>query len=152
MYSRFILLIEDNEDDIKLTQMAFKKNNIINDLIIIKDGEEALDYIFCRGSYSDRDINDMPTLILLDINLPKVDGIEVLRQIRANKKTKLIPVVILTSSKEEKDLINGYSLGCNSYICKSVNFNEFTLAMKQLGLYWLIINEEPPKIVGGING
>lgn len=146
MYSKFILLVEDNEDDIKLTQMAFKENNIMNELVIIQDGAEALDYIFCKGNYSNRDKNELPTLILLDIKLPKVDGIEVLKQIRANKKTKLIPVVILTSSNEEKDILNGYSLGCNSYVCKPVNFNEFTSAMKQLGLYWLIINEEPPTI------
>ncbi len=146
MNSGYILLIEDNEDDVKLTQMAFKENNIKNELVIIYDGAEALDYIFCKGAYSDRDINNIPVLILLDIKLPKVDGIEVLRKIRANKRTKLIPVVILTSSNEEKDIINGYSLGCNSYVRKPVNFNDFSTAMKHLGLYWLVINEKPPKI------
>ena len=147
MNSKFILLIEYNEDDIKLTEMAFIENNIMNELVVLRDGVEAIDYIFCKGAYSNRDINKLPTLILLDIKLPKIDGIEVLKQLRSNKSTKFIPVVILSSSKEEKDLIKGYSLGCNSYIHKPVDFNEFTDAMKQLGLYWLIINEEPPKIL-----
>ncbi len=146
MDSKFILLIEDSEDDIKLTEMAFKENNIKNELVVLRDGAEAMDYIFCKGTYSNRDKNKLPALILLDIKLPKINGIEVLKQLRSNIRTKLIPVVILTSSKEEKDLINGYSFGCNSYVRKPVNFNEFTGAMKQLGLYWIILNEEPPKI------
>ena len=122
MDSKIIMLVEDNEDDIKLTQMAFKKNNIMNEMIILRDGAEALDYLFGKGAYSDRDIGEMPSVILLDIKLPKVDGLEVLKQLRDNKRTKIIPVVILTSSKEEQDLINGYSLGCNSYVQKPVDF------------------------------
>lgn len=146
MTSKFILLIEDNDDDIKLTEMAFKENNIKNKLVILRDGAEALDYLFSKGNYSNRDTNEIPALILLDLKLPKIDGIEVLKQLRADNRTKLIPVVILTSSKEEKDLLLGYTFGCNSYVRKPINFNEFTDVMRQLGLYWLIMNEEPPKI------
>jgi two-component system response regulator len=140
-----ILLIEDNPDDIELTKRAFRKNNIANELAITHDGIEALDYLFCRGAYTKRNIKDTPRLILLDLKLPKLNGLQVLEQLRANVNTKLIPVVILTSSKEEQDLINGYRNGANSYVRKPINFNDFVEAMRQIGLYWLLINEPPPK-------
>lgn len=144
MSQKTVLLVEDNPDDELLTLRAFKKNNILNDIHVTRDGAEALDYLFCRGNSSDKDPAVLPQMILLDLKLPKVDGLEVLRQIRSNEKTKLIPVVILTSSKEEKDLINGYKLGANSYVRKPVTFEEFSEAIKQLGLYWMILNEIPP--------
>ncbi len=145
MENKTILLVEDNIDDVDLTIHALKKNNIKNEVKVVNDGVEALDFLFCREEYKDRSSTEMPTLILLDLKLPKVDGLEVLRQIRANEKTKLIPVVILTSSKEEQDIIRGYSLGVNSYVRKPVDFNQFNEAVKNLGLYWLLLNEVPPK-------
>lgn len=145
MEHKMILLVEDNPDDEALTIRALKKNNIGNDLAVVRDGAEALEFLFCTGAYADRDRNDKPQVILLDINLPKVDGLEVLRRIRADEDTRLLPVVILTSSKEEQDLIRGYSLGANSYVRKPVDFDEFVEAVRQLGLYWLILNEAPPK-------
>lgn len=144
MAERTILLVEDNSDDEILTIRALKNNNIFNEVVVVRDGAEALDYLFCRGEYTDRDPGLLPQVVLLDLKLPKVDGLEVLRQIRANERTELLPVVILTSSKEEQDLINGYKLGANSYVRKPVNFDEFSEAIKQLGLYWLILNENPP--------
>jgi two-component system, response regulator len=141
---KIILLVEDNPDDVTLTERALKKSHILNKLIVTKDGAEALDYIFCTGNYIDRDKNIMPEVVLLDLKLPKIDGLEVLKRIRADRRTKLLPVVILTSSKEENDLINGYTLGANSYIRKPVNFNQFVEAIRQLGLYWLVLNEAPP--------
>lgn len=144
MANKTILLVEDNLDDVELTLRALKKNNIKNEVIVVNDGVEALDYLFGRGKYSERDLTIMPTVILLDLKLPKVDGLEVLRQIRANERTKLLPVVILTSSKQEQDLINGYSLGVNSYVRKPVDFNQFAEAVNHLGLYWLLLNETPP--------
>lgn len=144
MENKIILLVEDNLDDVELTIHAFKKNNIRNEVIVVGDGAEALNYLFGKGKYTNRDLTAMPTLILLDIKLPKVDGLEVLRQLRANDLTKYIPVVILTSSKEEQDIINGYRFGVNSYVRKPVNFNEFAEAVKNLGLYWLLLNEIPP--------
>jgi two-component system response regulator len=138
-----ILLVEDNPDDIELTLRAFRKNNIANDLVITRDGAEALDYLFCRGAYSQRDIADLPRLILLDLNLPKLDGLQVLERLRADERTKLVPVVILTSSKEEQDMVNGYEFGANSYVRKPVDFNEFVEAVRHIGLYWLLINEIP---------
>ena len=144
MEEKTILLVEDNTDDIDLTLRALKKNNIQNEIKVVNDGIEALDFLWGRGKYANRDLNNLPTVILLDIKLPKIDGIEVLRQIRENEITKLIPVVILTSSREEQDLINGYSLGANSYIRKPVDFNQFAEAVSQLGLYWLLLNEAPP--------
>lgn len=145
MDNKMILLVEDNPDDEALTIRALRKNNIGNELIVVRDGAQALEFLFCTGAYAERDIRDKPQVILLDINLPKVDGLEVLRRIRAEENTRLLPVVILTSSKEEQDLIRGYSLGANSYIRKPVDFNEFIEAVRQLGLYWLVLNEAPPK-------
>ena len=139
-----ILLIEDNADDEALTIRAFQKNNIRNDVIVAHDGVEALDYLFGTGAHAGRDLATMPQLVLLDLKLPRVDGLEVLRRLRAESRTRLLPVVILTSSKEERDLVSGYSMGANSYVRKPVDFGEFTEAIRQLGLYWLILNEPPP--------
>lgn len=139
-----ILLVEDNPDDEALTIRALRKNNIGNRLAVVRDGAEALEFLFCTGVYADRDAHDKPQVILLDLKLPKVDGLEVLRQLRANPSTRLLPVVILTSSKEEQDMIRGYSLGANSYVRKPVDFNEFVEAVRQLGLYWLVLNERAP--------
>jgi len=144
--NKTILLVEDNPDDEALTLRALEKNNILNEVVVAHDGVEALDYLFAEGSYSGRDTSVMPELILLDLKLPKVDGLEVLRRIRANKLTKLLPVVILTSSKEERDLIGGYSLGANSYIRKPVDFSQFGKAVSELKLYWLVLNVAPPKV------
>lgn len=142
--NKIILLVEDNPDDEALTLRALKKNNIGNEVVVARDGAEALDYLFGTGAYSGRDTRVMPAVTLLDLKLPKVDGLEVLHRIRADDRTKLIPVVILTSSKEEQDLINGYKQGANSYIRKPVDFAQFIEAMRHLGLYWLVINEPPP--------
>ena len=138
-----ILLVEDRQDDIDLTLRALKNNNVTNIVDVARDGAEALDYMFAKGAYSERDIKDLPAVILLDIKLPKVDGIEVLRQIRADERTKLTPVVILTSSNEDRDLVNSYELGCNSYVRKPVEFEEFNKAIGSLGLYWLLLNRKP---------
>jgi len=146
MNDRIILLIEDNPDDVDLTLRAFKKNNVLNKIVVASDGVEALDYLFGTGAFQGRDMSVMPELILLDLKLPKIDGLEVLKRIREDERTKLLPVVILTSSKEESDLILGYKLGANSYIRKPVKFDEFVEAVGQLGLYWLVLNEPPPKI------
>jgi two-component system response regulator len=141
---KIILLVEDNPDDVELTLRAFKKNNILNPVIVAKDGVEALEYLFGKGIYAGRNVKELPVVILLDLKLPKIDGLEVLKMVRRDERTKLIPVVILTSSVEEKDVINGYSLGANSYIRKPVEFNQFVKAMRYLGLYWLLFNEPPP--------
>ncbi|HEV8282889.1 MAG TPA: response regulator [Chitinophagaceae bacterium] len=138
-----IILVEDNRADADLTIRALKKNRIANSLIHLKDGEEALDYIFCRGAYEKRSISDIPKLILLDIKMPKVDGIEVLRKIKSDSRTRIIPVVLLTSSKEEKDIVESYHLGVNSYIVKPVDFDSFVKAVSDLGLYWLLLNQPP---------
>ena len=139
----FILLVEDNPDDEALTLRAFRKNNIKNEIVVVRDGAEALDFLHGKGAYEGRDTNTQPQVILLDLNLPKVDGLSVLRQLRGSQLTRLLPIVILTSSKEEQDMISGYSLGANSYIRKPVDFNEFIEAVRQLGLYWLLLNEVP---------
>jgi two-component system, response regulator len=140
-----ILLVEDNQDDIELTKRAFRKNNIANNMVVAHDGIEALDYLFCRGNFANRDIKDTPRLILLDLKLPKLDGLQVLEHMRANECTRLVPVVILTSSKEEQDLISGYKSGANSYVRKPVDFNQFVEAVRHIGLYWLLINEPAPE-------
>jgi two-component system response regulator len=140
-----ILLVEDNPDDVELTKRAFRKNNIANSLVIARDGVEALDYLFCRGDYACRNVKETPRLILLDLKLPKMDGLQVLEHMRANEYTRLIPVVILTSSKEEQDLISGYKSGANSYVRKPVDFNHFVEAVRHIGLYWLLINEPLPE-------
>jgi CheY-like chemotaxis protein len=149
---KIILLVEDNPDDVVLTERALKKSHILNKLIVTKDGAEALDYLFGTGAFSDRDVSVMPEVILLDLKLPKIDGLEVLKRIRSDRRTKILPVVILTSSKEESDLITGYTLGANSYIRKPVNFNQFVEAIRQLGLYWLVLNEAPPMDNRKLNG
>jgi two-component system, response regulator len=145
MCDRIILLVEDNADDEALTLRALKKNKIRNEVVVAHDGVEALDFLFGTGAAAGRDTGLMPTVILLDLKLPKIDGLEVLRHLRADERTKFIPVVVLTSSREEQDLINSYSFGCNSYIRKPVDFVQFVEAVRQLGLYWLVLNEPPPK-------
>jgi two-component system response regulator len=138
-----ILLVEDNPDDVQLTLRAFRKNKIANDIIVARDGVEALDYLFGTGVYAGRDTSDKPKIILLDLKLPKLNGIQVLERLRADDRTALIPVVILTSSKEEQDMIRSYRNGANSYVRKPVDFNEFIEAVREIGLYWLLINEAP---------
>ncbi len=145
---KVILLVEDNPDDVDLTIRAFKKNKILNEVVVARDGAEALDYLFGAGEKPGRDARSWPELILLDLKLPKIDGLEVLRRLRLDNRTKLLPIVILTSSNEEQDLINGYELGANSYIRKPVDFDQFMEAVKQLGLYWLVLNQAPPKTAG----
>jgi CheY-like chemotaxis protein len=143
-----ILLVEDNPDDIALTQRVLKKHNIANVVVEAHDGIEALDYLFGTGAHVGRDLREQPQLVLLDLKLPKVDGLEVLRRVRNDPRMRLLPVVILTSSKEEKDIVAGYALGANSYIRKPVDFEEFSEAVRQLGLYWLLVNQPPPPIEG----
>jgi CheY-like chemotaxis protein len=144
MLNRMIMLLEDNADDEALTIRALRKNNIQNEVVVARDGVEALDYLFGTGPHAGRDTRIRPLVVLLDLKLPKIDGLEVLRRLRADERTKFIPVVVLTSSKEEQDLINSYSFGCNSYIRKPVDFVQFVEAVRQLGLYWLVLNEAPP--------
>ena len=144
MTEKYIMLVEDNPDDEALTRRAFRKNNILNEVIVARTGAEALDLLFGGGPQSGRALNNHPAVILLDLNLPLVSGLEVLRRIRSDDRTRLLPVVILTSSKEEQDLIEGYRLGANSYVRKPVDFAEFLEATRQLGLYWLVLNEAPP--------
>jgi CheY-like chemotaxis protein len=141
---RTILLVEDNPDDEELTLRAFRKIGVANSIAVARDGQEALDYLFASGAHAGRDPKDLPGVVLLDLKLPKVDGHEVLRRIRAEPATRLLPVVIVTSSREEQDLLNGYSLGCNSYVRKPVDFNQFAEAARQLGMYWLLLNERAP--------
>jgi two-component system response regulator len=143
MHSKPILLVEDNADDEVLALRAFSKSNISNPIVVARDGAEALDYLFAQGQYADRDSRDLPAVVLLDLKLPKIDGLEVLRQIRGNEQTRMIPVVILTSSRQDEDLISSYNLGANSYVRKPVDFNEFVAAVGQLGMYWLLLNELP---------
>jgi len=144
MENKAILLVEDNADDEALTLRALKKNNIRNEVIVAHDGAEALEYLFGTGKFAGRNTDFIPQVVLLDLKLPKVDGLEVLRRLRADQRTKLLPVVILTSSTEEQDRIKGYDLGANSYVRKPVDFSQFIDAVRQLGLYWLILNEAPP--------
>lgn len=144
MSTSIIFLVEDNPDDEELTLRAFKKKNIANEVVVARDGAEALDYLFAQGAFKDRDVSILPAVILLDLKLPKIDGLEVLKRIRADQRTKLLPIVVLTSSKEEQDLLNSYSSGCNSYVRKPVDFDSFAEAIAQLGLYWLVLNEPPP--------
>ena len=143
MENKVILLAEDNPDDVQLTLRALKKNNILNDVVVAPDGVEALEYLFGAGKYAGRDTNVKPQVILLDIKMPRMDGLEVLNRIRSDERTKLLPVIILTTSSEEKDRIESYKLGANSYIRKPVDFNQFVSAVQQLGLYWLVLNEGP---------
>ena len=144
MKGKYILLAEDNLDHQKLTMRALRKSNILNDIVTVNDGAEALDFLFGRGPHADRDTSILPMLILLDLKLPKVNGLEVLKEIRAHERTRLVPVVVLTSSKEEQDLLASYRLGANSYIRKPVDFNQFADAIRDVGLYWLVLNESPP--------
>ena len=143
MKNKIILLVEDNPDDVKLTLRALKKSNIRNEVIVVGDGVEAMDYLFGTGKFAGRDTGIMPQVVLLDLKMPKMDGLEVLQRIRANESTKLLPVVILTTSSEDKDKVDSYKLGANSYIRKPVDFNQFVNAVQQLGLYWLVLNEGP---------
>jgi two-component system response regulator len=148
--SKTILLIEDNPSDIALTRRALEKARIVNRLVVAEDGQEALDYLFGRGVFAGRDPIDIPVLTLMDLKLPKVPALEVLRKIRSDATTRRVPVVILTSSNEEQDIATGYDLGVNSYIRKPVDFNQFVYTMEQLTLYWLLLNEPPPKGVGSV--
>ncbi|HJQ28262.1 MAG TPA: response regulator [Rubrobacter sp.] len=147
MRNKIILLVEDNPDDELLTLRALRKNGVTNEIVVAHDGVEALDYLFASGAHSGRDTGVMPQLILLDLKLPRVDGLEVLKRLRSDARTRLLPVVILTSSKEQQDMLDGYGLGANSYVRKPVNFEQFVRAVEQLKLYWLVLNEAPP---GGV--
>ncbi len=145
MTDKMILLVEDNRDDEVLTLRALRKNRITNEVVVVRDGAEALEYLFGTGRYQGRDTTVMPDLVLLDLKLPKIDGLEVLRRLRASEGTRALPVVILTSSAEEQDVLKSYGLGANSYIRKPVDFDEFMEAARQLGVYWLLLNQGPPK-------
>ncbi len=144
MKNKVILLVEDNTSDIKLTKRALEQNKIVNKLIVAEDGREALDYLFGLGRYAGRDVGDLPAVVLLDLKLPRIEGLEVLKEIRSNEFTRLIPVVILTSSDQGEDLIDSYKLGANSYVRKPVDFHQFAEAVRNLGMYWLLLNEPPP--------
>jgi len=141
---QFILLVDDNPDDVEMTLMAFRKSNIANEVVVVNDGQEAIDYLHGTGAWQGRNCLAMPNIILLDLNLPKVNGLQVLRRIRADAKTKLLPVVVLTTSSEDNDLVSSYDLGANSYVRKPVEFEQFVEAVRQLGRYWLSVNERPP--------
>jgi two-component system response regulator len=140
-----ILLVEDDPNDLKLTLHALREEHLANQILIARDGEEALDFLFCRGSFRDRDPNSLPKLVLLDLKLPKVDGLEVLEQVRQNDRTRALPVVILTSSRQEEDIVRSYSLGVNSFVQKPVEFDQFQAAVKRLGYYWLLVNQAAPQ-------
>ena len=146
MKDKVILLVEDSERDEELALRALRKNNIKNEVVVARDGAEALDYLFATGALAGRNTAELPTVVLLDLKLPKIDGLEVLRRIRADERTTLLPVVILTSSKEDKDRLPGYSSGANSFVRKPIAFTEFSDAIRQLGLYWLLLNEAPPPV------
>ena len=139
-----ILLVEDDPDDVDLTLRALRRHYVKNTIVVAKDGAEALDYLFATGKHADRDAADLPAVVLLDLKLPKIDGVEVLATLRGDKRTKLLPVVVLTSSDREQDIIDSYENGCNSYVRKPVDFNQFAEAVQQLGLYWMLLNEPPP--------
>lgn len=139
--SKFILLVEDNPDDVVLALRALKRNHIANEVVVVRDGAEALDFLFAQGSHADRNPKDLPEVVLLDLKLPKLHGLEVLQRIRAHESTRLMPVVVLTTSSEEQDIIESYRLGANSYIRKPVDFDQFTEAVRQLGMYWLVLNQ-----------
>jgi two-component system, response regulator len=139
-----VLLVEDNDDDVQLTLRAFRKHNLANDIQVATDGQQALEFLFCQGAYAGRDPEDMPQLVLLDLKLPKLDGLEVLKRLRADERPRTLPVVVLTSSREECDLVESYRLGANSYVRKPVDFAEFTEAARHLGLYWLVLNLAAP--------
>jgi len=141
---RTILLVEDNPYDVELTLRAFEQSKIMNELVVVRDGQQALDYLFGAGSHAGRDPRNAPEVVLLDLKLPKIDGLEVLRRMRADERTRRQPVVVLTSSNEEKDVVSSYNLGANSFVRKPVDFTQFTEAARQLGLYWLVLNEPPP--------
>lgn len=143
--NKAILLVEDNQDDSMLTLRAFKRSHVANPIVVARDGIEALDFLFARGAYADRTTEPLPAMVILDLKLPKLDGLGVLKAIREDERTRLLPVVILTSSKQEQDLISGYSLGANSYVRKPVDFTEFLEAVKVLGIYWLMMNQSPPE-------
>jgi CheY-like chemotaxis protein len=147
MNPKTILLVEDNPSDIELTKRALGKSHVANELVVAEDGQEALDYLFGERTYAGRDVTQLPALVLLDLKLPKVDGLEVLQRIRADQRTRRQPVVVLTSSKEEQDLAASYDLGVNSYIRKPIDFAQFAQTIQQLGLYWLVLNEPPPKVM-----
>ena len=144
MRNKVILLVEDNPSDVKLTKRALDKNQITNELVVAEDGGEALDYLFGTGKHAGRDVKDIPAVVMLDLKLPRVDGLEVLQKIRASELTALVPVVVLTSSDQEQDIIASYRLGANSYIRKPVDFSRFAEAVRTLGMYWLLLNEPPP--------
>jgi two-component system response regulator len=144
MHDRVIVLVEDNANDEELTLRAFRKSKIVNRVVVVRDGAEALDYFFRRGAHADRSSAEVAQVVLLDLKLPKIDGLDVLRALRADERTRLIPIVILTSSAEDQDLVRGYGLGANSYVRKPVDFNQFVEAVRQLGLYWLVINQAAP--------
>ena len=146
MEAKMILLVEDNPSDVDLTKRALAKNKVANELVVARDGQEALDFLFGTGAFSGRDLAVQPVIVLLDLRLPKVDGLAVLKAIKTDERTRRIPVVMLTSSKEDRDMISAYDLGVNSYIQKPVDFAEFVLAVNQLGIYWLVINEPPPPV------
>jgi two-component system response regulator len=142
--TKTILLVEDNPSDEKLTLRGFKRSGVANEIVVARDGAEALDYLFCTGSHAGRDPGDLPALVLLDLKLPRIDGLEVLRRLRADARTALLPVVILTASREDEDVVRSYSLGANAYVRKPVDFTEFADAARTLGLFWLLLNEAPP--------
>jgi two-component system response regulator len=146
MNAKIILLVEDNPSDVGLTQRALAKSHVANELVVAEDGQAALDYLFGAGAHAGRDVAQLPALVLLDLKLPGVDGLEVLRRVRADERTRRLPVVVLTSSKEEQDMAASYDLGVNSYIRKPVDFTQFVQAIQHLGLYWLVLNEPPPKV------
>ena len=149
--SRVILLVEDNEDDVERTRLTFRRSNVVNDIVVARDGQEALEYLFATGRHADRDPDRSPEVVLLDLNLPKIDGLGVLKEVRANQRTRRLPVVVLTSSTAERDLVRSHDPGAHSFLQKPVDFTEFIDAARQLGLYWLVINQAPPPVAHEVN-